>query len=530
MGILEDLFGQNQAPAPAAPGPPPPAAGPQAFDPQMLAELLGFGPAAPTPAQPGPVDLDISQADVDAANSPRPTNAVIPPGIPLPKRQGRYDTAPEAVATANSMERLGAAEQIEANVKARQAAQGQAETQRGIDEQRAQFEANAKARQDRLAKIQAESDTLKTKIETFGNQSTDPGRVWKRMSTAGQVALGLQMAITGFLNPRNPEAVMGLMNHLVQDDLASQAQDHQMQAKSLEMLVGMNRTDEGRAEDAFKSDELLRATRWDFIKRQADLLGAQQTDEASKARAEVISQQAEVRRNQAIQKAAEERVKEQAAIERAGVPISVEKMRQTGDTVREGLKLSVGAVEKELDRNAKKGSGGVGGVPKGYTAIGDPSGGDDLGVLPNTIAPKAIEFVRNSTQASSLMQSILQRSRKLDEWSKRPDFLNLGSKDIHQISADYGKLRVLLKNMDGMGANFTALENELEKMQTGNGPDTWTTQDNTDRIEQALTNLTEQTSIAAHVLKISPWDPHAKNDHGAAAAKPGEMPSYMEKD
>lgn len=521
MGVLDDWIAQQQVGTQAAPVQ---GAPPGGFDPALLAQHLGLsGPdrpqEAPAPEQQ-PV-LDIPQSAIDASNAPQPLtpDQLIQPRS-LPARQGPYDTAPEAVSAANADAALGQAKQLEANSKATQQAQAGQVVQQGIEDQRAAFEANAKARAERLKAIQDESNTLRAKVEAYGNQKEDPMRVFNTMSTPGRILLGLQMGITGYLNPQNPQAVMSVMNNLITSDMAAQDSDRKAKGHSLEMLIGMNKSDEGRAEDLFKSDELLRATRWNFVKTQAEQIGNQQTDATAKARSKVIAAEADKQVNDALLKAAEANVKIKADLSKAYVPLAVEKVRGQIQTNLANTKIANDDVNKALDRESKK-SSAVEGVPKGFQAVYDPSSGETLGNVPQVIFKDVENFKTQSDNASQIMSRIMGNEEKMSEWQRRPDLGNFGSDQIHAMQADYAELRKVLKNMDGMGANFTALENEIEQQRIGKGPDTWTTYNNHAKLAHTFDSLQEQIERYAKGKKLKPWSIQAGGGAAAPAAAPG---------
>lgn len=536
MGVFEDWLAQQQQGQTLPPGlqaAPGQGAPPGGFDPALLAQHLGLPGPDQQPEGPAPEQIMEIPQQPDAM-PPAPPQAITPDQLvqphAIPSRNGQYDTAPEAVAAANADARLGQAKQGEANSKAMQMAQANQVMQQGIEDQRAAFEANAQARAKRLADIQAESNTLRAKVEAYGNEKSDPMRIFNTMSAPGRIVLGLQMGITGFLNPQNPQAVMSVMNNLISADMASQDSDRKAKGHSLEMLIGMNKSDEGRAEDLFKSDELLRATRWSFVKSQAEQIGAQQTDATAKARSKVIAAEADKQMNDALLKAAEANVKLKAEMSRASVPISVakiqgqnqmslEKVKAQVETNLANTKLANEDVNKALDREGKK-TGVIEGVPKGFQAVYDPGTGESLGNVPQTIFKDVENFKTQSDNASQIMNRIMGNEQKMTEWQKRPDLANFGSNEIHEMQADYAELRKVLKNMDGMGANFTALENEIEQQRIGKGPDTWTTYNNHAKLAHTFESLQEQIDRYATGKKLKSWSVAEGGAAGGSQATP----------
>lgn len=384
-----------------------------------------------------------------------------------------------------------------AEADARQRQQADAITNKGIIEREQNVAELAKYREEQVMEFQRRSDSLRQRIQQQAQQTVDQSKFFRDQGTWGNILLGLSVAIGGFLNPRGPNLAMQAIERRIEQDLAIQGDNLDRKEKALHTEEGLLDSDRHDADDLFKNREWRAAQAWEMVGIKAKQMAEATSDAQAKAVAMEIVAQAQQKSAERSFKLAEEQQKREDAIKIAKINTGPQYMQaklardkydqQQQDEAIYGKPAMLNAQDSHTRRMqaeaAQTRAATTAQKAQGVTFT-DPVLGQQLQLKPTVRYNDVIKKVGNYASFFDSMEEVQKIGEDQGLWDRRTDILNTGSKTTHELKSIYNKMMLDLVGLKDRGAAIPETEMAYLKGQVGDGPDTWSTKDYSDRLKK----------------------------------------------
>lgn len=453
---------------------------------------------------------------------------------PLPQRQSPFDLSPEVEQHRRAGVERGYYDSQLDMAKMEQKQRGDEIMMKANEENESSFKANAEGREADEEQYRKDADQIYSQIQRDAGQVIDPGAFFREKSAWDNIGMAISMALAGYLNPRGPNMALEIIEKNLDRWIDAKKTNIENKRKEgyekIQALQGkaavMNRLRD--------TAEWKRATVYEMAANQAKLVGEQTTDKIIKARSDQF--QAMARENAAkeayqaalkggawmagIMRAKISAGPGYAAVSERGREFNIALPGKSMDTAWDNRNNDA---RIQLMRERVNAAGGAGNL----VPLQDVTG-EIMGHVRKQDWDESKKTVLNFRSIDEKIGQIQDLGGGRDLWERRPDLLNLGSEETHQLKVLYNNLMQTL--MEPFGKVLSQTEKGYLTGQTGEGPDTWNTKDYADRIAM-LRNIKQREFdrfLKASVIEYGfegPNTPKPKSRSAAPAPSPATAPS-----
>lgn len=424
--------------------------------------------------------------------------------VPVPKRQWSMDTGPERAQAANAMARTTDTQNQMAQMQLGQKQVADQTRMQGIQDRQESADEAYQQHEERLKEIKGRTDQLRSEIDDYSKQQVDPNSFFNHTSTWGKVAMGVSMAISGFLNPRGPNMAFQAINQLIEHDMQAQESNLKRKGEALGMKQRLLGEDVAQENDLFKSREARSAMAWNLVKEQADIQQNQTTDPMAKKNAQLLKDMADQKIQQFLYDGVTKDMDRREKVSAAYATVEAAKQRGKDEMAQQIQKQAYESYKAPMEAAKAFQKISPDGVPKGEQVIIDPYRGTPVGVVKDGEAENMRAFVLNSQRVDQAMSGMLALSGK----NYHPDLPGWREQNVRKIETYISEMQLaelLTDKLNSRGGRWAAV---IELAKTGAKPETWFTPDNVEKIKLAQNLMRQRVWLAAKQRQnFVPWLP-----------------------
>lgn len=373
-------------------------------------------------------------------------------------------------------------------------AQQEAARQRSIQEEplhaqnRKAYEDNIAARDEQRVMLMERAEDIRKRTQAFAAQDIQPFRLVQNKETWEKVALGISMAIGGFLNPRGRNHVADLILEYVDRDIGGQKADQQRKGAALDAERADNAQALQASRQEFMEKEERRLTLLELAKKEMDIAAAKQGNPAAAALRDQYKAELEMKIHEKRMDFAKGLLNYDLGLRQVGLGYGQLAQR------KEEMKQNI--VQHQFDRNMDLAQTAMRekryGVTGGRNYLPVVAGGELIGYVPKASHDDATKWLMAKDAAAATAEALILSQSKRDWWADRPDLLariGLGSNAHLEASQLYGQLVKHVRVIEGSGKNWTGNEEQNVYRQITPGAGGWFQENPTVRLKSFIESL-----------------------------------------
>lgn len=355
------------------------------------------------------------------------------------------------------------------------------------------YKADMQKKADAEIEFNSRQNAFKQRVSTLAAEDVDPMRVVNNMETWQKIALGVSMAIGGFLNPKGKNHSAELILEYIDRDVKAQEFNQNRKMKALGAEQDMASQDMVRARQAFEDGEAHRLHLIELAKRQAAIEAVRNGSPVAQAARDQLSAELDAKAFDIVQDATKGLLTYDASIRATNQQAHEAKQRLEFDKSKLAATTAVDLAKIAVDQTTNTDANNKRyGIASGKNFLPVVNDGQMLGFVPKGQHQETSEWLRAADGAKAAAEAITLSQSKRDWWADRPDLLaRLGLGSDEHITAEeiYAQLVKHTRIMEGSGKAWTGNEEKNVYRQITKGAGGWLQEDPTTRLRAFVNSI-----------------------------------------